>query len=152
MLSLGAFMAYRSHATGVLAFFGTPQFVVVALLFTIPICAAQLVIRNAIVVLLPAWTVRSLEDQRGFTVVGQRLVILLGNLIVLAVALIPAAILFIPAFLLSHAYFRGSAAVLAISIVPSVALLLFEIWMAIKFLGAQFDKIDVTTEVGVATF
>ena len=152
MLSIGAWMTYRSHATGVLAFFGTPQFVVVALLFTIPICAAQLVIRNAIVILLPGWAIRSAEDQRGFTVVGQRLVLLFGNLIVLAVTLIPAAILFVPAFFISRAYFHGSAAVLAISIVPSVGLLLFEVWMAIKFLGTQFEKIDVTTEVGVAMF
>jgi len=150
MLSIGAWMTYRSHAEGALAFFGTPQFVVIALLFTIPICAAQLVIRNAIVVLFPAWAVRSGEDQRGFTVIGQRLVLLAGNLIVLALALVPAAILFVPAFFLSHAYFHGSAAVLAISIVPSVGLLIFEILMAIKFVGAQFEKIDVTSEVGVA--
>src|SRR5205085_1357353 len=51
-LSIAAIMTYRSHAHGVLAFFGTPQFVVTGLLFTIPICAAQLVIRNAMVVLL----------------------------------------------------------------------------------------------------
>jgi hypothetical protein len=152
MLSIGAIMAYRSHASGTLAFFGTPEFVVVALLFTIPICAAQLVIRNAVVVLLPGWAVRSAEEQRGFTVIGQRLVLFAGNLIVLAIALIPAAILFIPAFLVSRAYFHGSAAVLAISIVPSVALLIFEVWMAIRFLGTQFDKLDVTTEVGVAMF
>jgi hypothetical protein len=151
MLSLEAFMTSHSHVSGTLAFFGTPQFVVVGLLFTVPICAAQLVIRNAVVVLLPGWAVRSAEDQRGFVVVGQRLVMLVGNIIVLTLALLPAALLFIPAFLLSRAYFSGSAAVLAIATVPSVALLAFEVWMAIRFLGAQFDKVDVTTEVGVAT-
>ena len=82
---------------------------------------------------------------------GQRLVILGGNLLVLLFALIPAALLFIPALLLSHAYFKGSAGVLAVATVPSIALLVGEVWMAIRFLGAQFEKIDVTTEVGVAT-
>src|SRR2546423_86706 len=66
MLAIAAVMTHRSHATGLLAFFGTPQFVVTAMLFTIPICAAQLVIRNAVVVLLPGWAVRSAEEQRGF--------------------------------------------------------------------------------------
>ena len=108
-------------------------------------------IRNAVVVLIPGWAVRSGEDQRGFVVIGQRLVLLGGNLLVLLFALIPAALLFIPAFLLSHAYFAGSAAVLAVATMPSVALLVFEVWTAIKFLGAQFDKVDVTTEVGVST-
>ena len=82
---------------------------------------------------------------------GQRIVMLAGNLLVMLFALVPAAILFIPAFLISRAYFAGSAAVLAVATVPSVALLVFEVWWAIRFLGAQFDRIDVTTEVGVAT-
>jgi ABC-2 type transport system permease protein len=151
LLSIAAVMTYRSHAPLPLGFFGTPQFVVVALLFTIPICAAQLVIRNAVVVLIPGWAVRSGEDQRGFVVIGQRLVLLGGNLLVLLFTLIPAALLFIPAFLLSRAYFAGSAAVMAVATMPSVALLVFEVWMAIKFLGAQFDKVDVTNEVGVST-
>lgn len=150
LLSVAALMTYRSHAEGVLAFFGTPEFVVTAILFCVPICAAQLVIRNAIAVLLPGWAVKSGEDQRGFVVVGQRLVMMLGNLIVLVFMLLPAAILFIPAFLISR-HFAAGPAVLAIATVPSVALLLLELWLAIRFLGGQFDKIDVTTEVGVAT-
>jgi hypothetical protein len=109
------------------------------------------VIRNAIVVLLPGWAIKSGEEQRGFVVMGQRLVMFGGNMLVLLFALIPSALLFVPAFLLSRAYFAGSAAVLAVATVPSVALLAFEVWWAIRFLGAQFDRIDVTTEVGVAT-
>ena len=151
MLSIAAVLTYRSHPHGVLAFFGTPQFVVTAILFVVPICAAQFVIRNAVVVLLPGWAVNSGEDQRGFVVVGQRLVFFAGNLLTLLFALLPAAVLFVPAFLISRAYFAGSAGVLAIATVPSVALLCFEIWLAIRFLGAQFEKVDVTTEVGVAT-
>jgi len=151
MLTVAAIMTSLSHVSGWLAFFGTPEFVITAMLFTIPICAAQLVIRNALVVLLPGWAVRSGEDQRGFTVVGQRLVMFAGNLLVLLFVLLPAAILFVPALLLSHHYFHGSAAVLAITTVPSVALLCLEVWFAIRFLGAQFDKVDVTTELGVAT-
>jgi hypothetical protein len=151
ILTMAAVMAHRSNASGLLGFFGTPEFVVTGLLFTIPICAAQLVIRNAIVVLLPGWAIKSGEDQRGFVVMGQRLVMFGGNMLVLLFALIPSALLFVPAFLLSRAYFAGSAAVLAVATVPSVALLAFEVWWAIRFLGAQFDRVDVTTEVGVAT-
>jgi hypothetical protein len=151
LLSIASVMTYLSHAPMPLAFFGSAKFVVVALLFTIPICAAQLVIRNAVVVLMPGWAVRSGEDQRGFVVIGQRLILFGGNLLVLLFTLIPAAMLFIPAFLLSHAYFAGSAAVLAVAIMPSVALLVFEVLVAIRFLGAQFDKVDVTTEMGVST-
>src|SRR5436305_13344956 len=34
----------------------TPEFAVIVLLFAIPICAMQLLIRNAAAVLFPAWT------------------------------------------------------------------------------------------------
>jgi hypothetical protein len=31
--------------------------------------------------------------------------------------------------------------------VPAAALLCFEVWLGIRFLGAQFEKIDVTNEL-----
>jgi hypothetical protein len=132
---------------GRMAFFASPQFVVVALLFAVPICGAQLVIRNAVPVLLPAWAFRSKDEPRGFVMVGQRLLMMFGNLLVLAVTLIPAALLFLPALWLAHHFFAGSPVVLAVATVPSVALLVAEVWLGVRFLGAQFDRIDVTNDL-----
>jgi hypothetical protein len=132
-----------------LRFFATPNFIVVAMLFAIPICAAQLLIRNAMAVLFPAWAVRSKEDVRGFVATGQRLVVLLGNLLVLAIMLVPAALLFIPAFWIAHHFFGGSATVLALATIPSAAVLIFEIYLGIQLVGAQFDKLDASNEVQV---
>src|SRR5258706_63375 len=42
-----------------LSFLASAQFVIIALLITIPVCALQLVIRNSIPVLFPAWAGRS---------------------------------------------------------------------------------------------
>jgi hypothetical protein len=123
------------------------EFIVIALLFAIPICGAQLLIHNAAPVLLPAWAIRSKEDARGFAASGQRVVLFLGNVIVLAVAAAPAALLFLPAWWLSHRYFGGSPAGLAILISPSVALLAVEVWIGTKLLGAQLDRIDVANEI-----
>ena len=61
----------------------TPQFIVAVLLLTIPVCAVQLVIRNAIPVLFPAWAMRRKDEPRGFVMMGQRIITLAGNLIVL---------------------------------------------------------------------
>jgi ABC-2 type transport system permease protein len=129
-----------------LKFFASPQFVVVAMLYTIPVCAAQLLIRNAAAVFFPAWVIRSKEEMKGFMVFGQRIVMLIGNLFILALALLPAAILFLPAFLIANRYFHGSSFALAAGIVPSVMLLAGEVWLGIRLLGAQFDRLDVSTE------
>jgi len=129
-----------------LKFFASPQFVVMAMLFTIPVCAAQLLIRNAAAVFFPAWVTRSKEEMKGFMVFGQRLVMMIGNLFILALALLPAALLCVPAYLIANRYFHGSSFVLAAAIVPSVMLLGGEVWLGVRLLGAQFDRLDVSAE------
>lgn len=128
----------------------TAEHVVIALLFAIPICAMQLLIRNAAAILFPGWAVRTQDDQRGFAVMGQRIVLLASNLFVLAITLIPAALLFVAGFVFTEHFFHGSVAALAIATVPAVAVILAEVWAGVNFLGAQFEKIDVTNEMGSA--
>ncbi|HEV8436252.1 MAG TPA: hypothetical protein VGR95_22780, partial [Thermoanaerobaculia bacterium] len=126
----------------------TPEFAVVVLLFAIPICAMQLLIRNAAAVLFPAWTMRSQDDPRGFTVMGQRLILLAGNLLVLTISLIPPAIVVLIGWFVSRSFSATVAVPLAT--VPAVALLAGEVWLGIRMLGAQFERIDVTNEMGSA--
>lgn len=127
-------------------FIATPQFIVAVLLLTLPICAVQLVIRNAIPVLFPAWAMRSKDEPRGFVMMGQRLVTMAGNLFVLGVALIPAAIVFLPSIWIAFRFFSGNPAFVAVATMPAVAVLLGEVWIGIKALGAQFEKLDITNE------
>jgi hypothetical protein len=130
-------------------FVATPQFIVTVLLLTLPVCAVQLLIRNAIPVLFPAWAMRSKDEPRGFVATGQRLVTLAGNLIVLVVALIPAAIVFLPSLWIAHRFFAGNAAFVAIATMPAVAVLAAEVWFGVKALGAQFEMLDVSNETDV---
>ena len=148
LLTLSSIVLNFSHVAGrLLTFFASPSFIVVALMFAIPVCGAQLLIRNAIAVFFPAWAVRSKEDVRGFVAIGQRLVVLFGNLVVLAALLVPAAILFVPAYFLAHHYFSDSASVLAIATAPSAALLVAEVWFGIHLVGQQFDRLDASNEI-----
>jgi len=146
LLTLTAVVLNLAGPMRSLSFFASPNFIVVALLFAIPICGAQLLIRNAVAVFFPAWAVRSKEDVRGFVATGQRLLVLAGNLIVLAVLLLPAAILFLPAQWMAHRYFGGSSLVLALATTPSAALLIFEIYFGIQLVGAQFDRLDAAND------
>ena len=130
-------------------FFTDVRYIIVALLYAIPNCGAQLVVRNAVPLLFPAWTTRSKEDPRGIVMTGQRVVLLTGNLLVLTAALIPAAILFVPAFWLAKHFFEGSNAFLAVVTLPSVALLCVEVWLGIQFLGARLEQLDVSNEMDV---
>jgi ABC-2 type transport system permease protein len=128
--------------------FATAEFAVVVLLFAIPICAMQLLIRNAAAILFPGWTLRSQDDPRGFVVMGQRLIVLASNLLILTITLLPSAIIVLIGWLIAR-NFSASFAV-PFATVPAAALLVGEVWIGIKLLGAQFEKIDVTNEMGSA--
>jgi ABC-2 type transport system permease protein len=130
-------------------FVATPQFIVSVLLLTLPVCAMQLLIRNAVPVLFPAWAMRSKDEPRGFVAMGQRLVTLAGNLLVLTVCLVPAAVVFLPSLWVAYRYFAGNAAFVGIAAMPAVAVIATEVWFGVKALGAQFDLIDISNESDV---
>lgn len=135
-----------------LSFLASAQFVIIALLITIPVCAMQLVIRNSIPVLFPAWAGRSKEEPRGIAFTGQRIVMLLGNLFVLGLALIPAGLVLLPSLWVSMHWFSGHPAAIAIATMPSVFILGVEVWLGIKALGAQFDQLDISNELDIVEF
>ncbi len=125
----------------------TAQHLVIAFIFIIPLCAMLITLRNAGMLLFPAWALRSKEEPRGAVVVGQRLVMAIVNLIVLAISVIPAAIVFIPAFFIANRFFAGSPGFLAIATIPSVAVIVAELWLAVKLMGSYFEGFDATTEL-----
>lgn len=152
MLTVAAVILNAAELSAGMRFLATPQFVVVALLLATPVCAAQLLIRNAVPILLPGWAMRAPDEQRGFIVMGQRLLMAAGNLLVLLFVLLPAACIVVPGLLAAKFWFRDSMPVVALTTVLAAALLFFEVWLGIRFLGRQFEKIDVTNEVdAVAT-
>ncbi len=143
----GSVLIGMSGATSKVAqFVATPQFIVAVLLLTLPVCAVQLLIRNAVPVLFPAWAMRSKDEPRGFVAMGQRLVTLAGNLIVLVAALIPAAIVFLPSLWIAFKFFSGNPAFVAVATMPAVGVIVAEVWFGVRALGAQFETIDISNE------
>ncbi len=138
----------QGHRTeGLLARYVTPQTMVIAFIFIIPLCAMLITLRNAAMLLFPAWALRSKEEPRGTAVVGQRLVMAVVNLIVLAIAVIPAAVVLLPAFLIANRFFAGSPGFLAVATIPSVAVIVVELWIAVKLMGKYFEGFDATNEL-----
>jgi ABC-2 type transport system permease protein len=147
LLSTGAIILHAAELPAKIGFLASPEFVVTALILATPVCAAQLLIRNAVPILLPGWAMRAPDEQRGFIVMGQRLVMMAGNLLVLLFVLLPGACIVGPGLLMAKFWFHGSMPVVALTTVLGGALLFFEVWLGIRFLGRQFEKIDVTNEL-----
>ena len=147
LLSTAAIILHGADLPKRMEFLASAEFVVIALLLATPVCAAQLLIRNAVPILLPGWALRAPDEQRGFIVMGQRLVMLAGNLLVLTFVLLPAACIVVPGLLMAKFWFGGSMPVVALTTMLAAALLFFEVWLGIRFLGHQFEQIDVTNEL-----
>lgn len=135
-----------SIAMGKVALAASPQVIVMALLYSIPICAVQLVLRNTAAVVFPGWGFRSREEQRGFIAFGQRILGLIVNVLALSLFLAPAAAVGAVAVWIAM-QFSGGPAVMAALTMPAVFVLCLEIWFAVKLLGAQYDKLDVAQDL-----
>lgn len=134
-----------------LRFIATPQFIVTALILALPVCAVQLLIRNAVPLYFPAWTIRAKDDTRGFVAAGQRFIVLFANLFTLCIVLVPAAMVFLPSMWIAHRFFAGSPAFVAVATMPAAVVVASEAWLGVKMLGARFDQIDVSNEFDIVT-
>jgi len=84
-----------------------------------------LLIPNAAVLFLPAWFQLGKDGPRGFETTGQQLILMFGQLLVLALSLLPAAAVFAIIFLLTSHLVPIALGVL-LGGVPAAALLLVE--------------------------
>ncbi len=125
---------------------GTTEFVITVLVLTLPVCAMLLLIRNAVPLYFPAWSLRPADDVRSFVNVGQRIVVLFANLFALAVALIPAAIVFAPSAFIAYKFFSGGPMFVPVATVPAAMVICVEVWLGVKLLGRRFDAMDVSNE------
>jgi hypothetical protein len=103
---------------------------------------AQVVAQNAVALLFPAWAVIGAPRTRGLEVMGQRMLMMAGMLLVVAGAAVPAAM---------AAAVVGTACWALLGTVPVVvpalvatAVLVFESLVAVEALGVVFERTDPT--------
>lgn len=105
---------------------------------------AGLFVQNAAVVLLPAWIPADSERARGVEALGQRLLTLVGTLVVTFLGLLPAAVV---ALLVGYPLFTVMgrwAAPLAGLVVAGA--LFAEVALGVALLGRAFERLDVSEE------
>jgi hypothetical protein len=111
------------------------------------LCALQLLVPNAATVLFPAWAqgMRN-RTERGIEMMGQRLIFVGGQFLVLLFALLPAAL---GAFALIFAtqWLIGPIAAVAVAAFAVLVILVAEVWCGLWWLGERFEKFDLSSEL-----
>jgi hypothetical protein len=102
-------------------------------------------IPNAAALAFPAWFQSAKTGGQGIEATGQRLIFMLGQLVVIAVALIPAVALFAGVFFLVK-MLLGTAAALPLAAIAAALVLAVEAAFGVILLGWLFDRFDVSAE------
>lgn len=103
-------------------------------------------IPNGAVLLFPGWFQAGKEGAQGIEATGQRLIFLLGSLIVFIIALIPAAIVFTVVFFVLKLAFSFLLA-LPVASTAAAAVLAAEAALGMRLLGWLFERFDVGAEL-----
>jgi ABC-2 type transport system permease protein len=105
-----------------------------------------LMIPNASALFFPAWFHLGKDVPRGFETIGQQLILMFGQVLVLALGLAPAGGVF-TLFLLGGSYVHWPMLGLVLGAFAAAAILAIEVGIAIKLLGGVFERFDVAGEL-----
>jgi len=105
----------------------------------------SLLIPNASVLLFPAWMQTGRQHVGGIEVMGQRLIFMLGSVLVFAFALVPAAVLFGLVFVFVN-IFLGMMVAVPFGAVVAATVLAAEAALAIWWMGRLFERFDLSVE------
>jgi ABC-2 type transport system permease protein len=99
-------------------------------------------IPNAAVLLFPAWFQSGKDAPHGIEATGQRIILMLGQLLVFLLALVPAVVAWLVLFFLFK-FMVGAAVAIVIASTAAAVVLAAEAAVGILFLGRAFDRFDV---------
>jgi len=112
-----------------------------------PFCALQVLVSNAFTVLFPAW-VQSVSNpgEHGLDVLGQRIVFMVGQLLIVVLALLPASIGTAVVFFVAN-WLTGPLVATVLAVATVFTVLATEAWLGIKWLGQRFEAFDLSDEL-----
>jgi hypothetical protein len=105
----------------------------------------SLLIPNLAVLLFPSWFQSGKESPQGIEATGQRLIFVLGQLLVFCLAIIPAGLSFAAVFFVVNLVTGWVAAVLPAALAAAL-ILGIEAWLGLRFLGRLFERLDLSSE------
>jgi ABC-2 type transport system permease protein len=117
------------------------SYALAAMLAAPALILAQLVVQNGIAITFPAWVSIGAARPKGIDVMGQRLIMMAGNLIVLVLFILPGAL---AAGLVSFAvYSITHSAIIVVPALTVALVMIVECWLAVEALGRILDRTDV---------
>ena len=117
-------------------------YIVSAILVAPALILGQVVLQNAIAVLLPAWAGLGSSRSRGIDAMGQRILLTFGTFVGLMIGLIPAAL--IAGGIGVTLYAITDRVMILIPALASAVVVLAECWVATELLGLVLDRTDVS--------
>lgn len=106
----------------------------------------QLLVPNAAALVFPSWFQATRARGGGPEVVGQRMIFFFAQLLTMLAALLPAAAVAVATVLALH-WIVGIAAAVAAAGVAVLAVVAGEVWCGVWWLGARFEKLDLSAEL-----
>jgi len=104
-----------------------------------------LLIPNAAVLLFPSWFQTSKDSARGIEATGQRLILAVGQMLVLLLALVPSAAAFAGIFIPLNLTVGVTIAMPSAAVVAAIVVAV-EAGFCVVLLGKLFERFDVTEE------
>ena len=102
-------------------------------------------IPNAAVLLFPAWFQPGKAAAQGIEATGQRIIFMLGQLLLFLLAIIPAVLVFGLAFVLAKLVL-GLTAAIALAAAAATFVIGAEAALGIRLLGYLFERLDISAE------
>jgi hypothetical protein len=109
------------------------------------VCLLQLMVPNAATLLFPSWARSGRSRDRGIDVMGQRLIFVAGQILVILCALLPVAIVGLLVWFAAH-WFASAAVSTAITTIAVLVMLGLEACLGLWWLGHRFEVFDLSSE------
>ena len=106
----------------------------------------SLIIPNASVLLYPGWFQSGKDGPQGIEATGQRVIFLLGQVLVFVIALLPAALAFAVVYF-PLSYLGQRLLAVPIASLGSTLILAIEASVAVVLLGRIFERFDLSSEM-----
>ena len=119
------------------------SYAVAAMLAAPALILAQLVVQNGFAIAFPAWIAVGASRPKGIDAMGQRLIMMAGNLIVLALFILPGALA--GALVALALYWTTHMTMVVLPVLILALVMIAECWLAVEALGRVLDRTDVNS-------
>jgi len=112
-----------------------------------PLCALQLLVPNAATLVFPSWAPGPrVRGAGGIDLMGQRLIFVIGQLVVVVLALLPAGLVAL-GLIVGIGLLLGPVPAVLLAAVAVILILAAEVWLGLTWLGRRFERLDVSADL-----